>query len=184
MSTATAPHKEFVVRLVHCAKPAQMLLPSMPLQGILALETARRSRTAKRLRLRRERQGASLCILYCASRRADKAHVAPAAEHAHRKPSTSGAGRVLSAIFPGRLGRTRLVCRSLGHAPRLGEELEKPAESIIDDALRAFGTYHTRPAAVRRGDRVFHEDRNLLYYYSNRLRGYDLGRRLATGGRS
>jgi hypothetical protein len=51
--------------------------------------------------------------------------------------------------------------------------------TVIDDALRAFGCYHTRQALVRRGDRIFHEDRNLLYYYANRLRGYDLGRRLA-----
>jgi glycerol-3-phosphate O-acyltransferase len=51
-------------------------------------------------------------------------------------------------------------------------------QAIVADALRAFSIYHARPAATRRGDRVFHEDRNLLLYYGNRLRGYDLGRRL------
>jgi glycerol-3-phosphate O-acyltransferase len=45
---------------------------------------------------------------------------------------------------------------------------------IVADALKHFAIYHTRPAAVRRGDRVFHEDRNLLLYYGNRLAGYEL----------
>ena len=31
-----------------------------------------------------------------------------------------------------------------------------------------------RPAAARRGDRVFHDDRELLLYYGNRLNAYDL----------
>jgi len=50
------------------------------------------------------------------------------------------------------------------------------APVIIQSALRHFGTYHTRPVMVRRGDRVFSEDMNLLLYYSNRLRGYGLER--------
>ncbi len=69
--------------------------------------------------------------------------------------------------------------RRLPSPPRLSEELEQDPRTIIDDALRAYACYHTRPAAVRRGDRIFHEDRNLLLYYGNRLRGYDLGRALA-----
>jgi glycerol-3-phosphate O-acyltransferase len=70
--------------------------------------------------------------------------------------------------------------RSLPEGPRLGGELAAAdADEIVDDALRHFATYHTRPAALRRGDRIFHEDRNLLVYYGNRLRGYDLGRRLS-----
>lgn len=52
-------------------------------------------------------------------------------------------------------------------------------QAIVNDALRTFGLYHARPAAERHGDRVFHEDRTLLLYYGNRLRGYDLGRALA-----
>jgi hypothetical protein len=58
--------------------------------------------------------------------------------------------------------------------PRLSDELGRDPEQVVDDALRAFGTYHAHPAAVRRGERVFHEDRNLLLYYANRLKGYDL----------
>ena len=54
-------------------------------------------------------------------------------------------------------------------------------QAVVADALRAFSIYHQRPAATRRGDRVFHEDRNLLLYYGNRLRGYDLGRRMGGG---
>ena len=68
---------------------------------------------------------------------------------------------------------------SLDPVPRFGDELERhDGAAIVEDALRHFACYHERPAIVRRGDRVFHEDRNLLYYYGNRLRGYDLGRKL------
>jgi glycerol-3-phosphate O-acyltransferase len=77
--------------------------------------------------------------------------------------------------------RTLAALRDLPNGPRLADELSGGADGVIDDALRAFGTYHTRPAALRRGERVFHEDRNLLLYYGNRLRGYDLGRQLGTG---
>jgi glycerol-3-phosphate O-acyltransferase len=70
--------------------------------------------------------------------------------------------------------------RAQNGGPRLGAELaQRDTNAIVEDALRHFGTYHTRPAAVRRGDRVFHEDRNLLLYYGNRLRGYDAARKLA-----
>jgi glycerol-3-phosphate O-acyltransferase len=66
--------------------------------------------------------------------------------------------------------------------PRLGAIVEAgDVQEIVANALRHFSTYHTTPAAVRRGDRVFHENRNLLLYYGNRLRGYDLGRDLAAG---
>ena len=72
--------------------------------------------------------------------------------------------------------------RASGTGPRLSEELHKGAEAVVDDAIRAFGSYHSHPAAVRRGDRVFHEDRNLLLYYGNRLAGYDLRRAAAAKG--
>lgn len=63
-------------------------------------------------------------------------------------------------------GRIRLDERVRG---RSGEEL-------VISALKAFGTYHTRPALERVGDRVYHRDRNLLFYYRNRLLGYELER--------
>ncbi|MGE4141023.1 MAG: 1-acyl-sn-glycerol-3-phosphate acyltransferase [Planctomycetota bacterium] len=62
-------------------------------------------------------------------------------------------------------------------AVRLGERAAKnDPEEVLLLALRAFGTYHTRPALERSGDRVYHRDPNLLYYYRNRLLGYELER--------
>lgn len=65
--------------------------------------------------------------------------------------------------------------KSLPNGPRFGEELlSGDIQEIVADALAHFSIYHTQPAAVRRGDRLFHEDRNLLLYYGNRLEGYGL----------
>jgi glycerol-3-phosphate O-acyltransferase len=75
--------------------------------------------------------------------------------------------------------RVLQALRGLDGRVRLDSQLtQDEIPEIVNDALRAFGIYHTHPAAERRGDRVFHTDRNLLLYYSNRLRGYDLGRTL------
>jgi len=52
------------------------------------------------------------------------------------------------------------------------------AARVIDAALAHFASYHRRPALERRGDRLFHEDRNLLLYYQNRLGGEERQRRL------
>lgn len=49
------------------------------------------------------------------------------------------------------------------------------ADGVIEDAIRAFATYHQRKAIYRRGDRVYSGDMNLLFYYHNRATGYDLG---------
>ena len=63
---------------------------------------------------------------------------------------------------------------ALPNGPRLSQTLQAgDIQEIVADALSHFAIYHTRPAAVRRGDRVFHEERNLLLYYGNRLQGYD-----------
>jgi hypothetical protein len=60
---------------------------------------------------------------------------------------------------------------------RLAHNLESTEpEDVVADALRHFAIYHTRAAATRRGDRVFATDRNLLFYYQNRLEGYRLER--------
>ncbi|HEY3354571.1 MAG TPA: 1-acyl-sn-glycerol-3-phosphate acyltransferase [Polyangia bacterium] len=67
--------------------------------------------------------------------------------------------------------------RRQGPGPRLCDRLRTgEAQDVVADALAHFGTYHTRPPAVRRGDRVFHDNRNLLLYYGNRLNGYPLSR--------
>lgn len=57
---------------------------------------------------------------------------------------------------------------------------EQPS-SVIADALRHFGSYHTHPVLVRRGDRVFAQDMKLLLYYHNRLKGYGLERAVVGG---
>ncbi len=40
---------------------------------------------------------------------------------------------------------------------------------VMGEALAHMEVFHTRPALMRRGDRLFHHDRNLLLYYGNRL---------------
>jgi glycerol-3-phosphate O-acyltransferase len=43
-----------------------------------------------------------------------------------------------------------------------------PSEAVVDDAVRGLGSYHTRPALVRRGDDLVASDLKLLFYYQNR----------------
>ena len=45
---------------------------------------------------------------------------------------------------------------------------------VMSEALAHLKSYHRRPALIRRGDRLLHIDRNLLYYYQNRLDGLGL----------
>ncbi|MEK7703429.1 MAG: 1-acyl-sn-glycerol-3-phosphate acyltransferase [Myxococcota bacterium] len=60
---------------------------------------------------------------------------------------------------------------------RLSPDLQATAaDEVVADGLKHFATYHTKAAATRRGDRVFADDRALLYYYANRVDGYELGR--------
>ncbi len=52
---------------------------------------------------------------------------------------------------------------------RLPERLRAaPAEALVNEALRAFRGYHTRPVAEREGDLVRVRNMKLLYYYQNR----------------
>jgi len=46
-------------------------------------------------------------------------------------------------------------------------EYDVPA--LVNYALAHLSSYHRRPAVQRRGDRLFHIDRNLIFYYQNRL---------------
>lgn len=62
---------------------------------------------------------------------------------------------------------------------RLSEALGGAADEVVSDGLRHFATYHTKPAALRRGDRIVPADRTLLLYYQNRLEGYGLSPRPA-----
>ncbi len=78
--------------------------------------------------------------------------------------------------------RVLAAVRDLPEPPALEAIIQRgDVPDIVNDALKHFAIYHTLDAAERRGDRVFHHDRNLLRFYGNRLRGYDLGRTLAAG---
>ena len=75
----------------------------------------------------------------------------------------------------------RLQSELIGIARRGGVRLTHNLESmepedIVAEALRHFGSYHKRAAATRQGDRLFATDRNLLFYYQNRVEGYRLER--------
>jgi glycerol-3-phosphate O-acyltransferase len=60
---------------------------------------------------------------------------------------------------------------------RLSALVEKgSADDVVSEGLRGFSLYHTRAAATRRGDRVFATDKQILFYYQNRLEGYRLER--------
>lgn len=52
------------------------------------------------------------------------------------------------------------------------------AGELLDEALALFRAYHHEPIAVEEGGQIRMLDLALLYYYANRLRGYDLVRRL------
>ena len=52
------------------------------------------------------------------------------------------------------------------------------AKELVDEALQLFGAYHREPLAVAEGTQIRMLDLALLYYYANRLRGYDLVRRM------
>ncbi len=76
-----------------------------------------------------------------------------------------------------RVDRTLATLRGLaseGHV-RLAETLDRrDTVAVVSEALAHLKSYHRRPALLRRGDRLFHIDRNLLLYYQNRLHGFGL----------
>ncbi len=58
---------------------------------------------------------------------------------------------------------------------RLGSEVNSgDVRSLMRNALRSFGTYHTTPVMVRRGVRLHVGDAGLILYYRNRIDGYGL----------
>ena len=68
---------------------------------------------------------------------------------------------------------------------RVGEDVARGEPTrIIQEALRHFGTYHRGGVISRRGDRLFADDMNLVYYYRNRLSGYGLEHALDGRGSS
>lgn len=77
----------------------------------------------------------------------------------------------------------RLVRRDAAQGTlRLSHSAEKfSAQEMVEDALRRFRTYHTSPVVEAEGHELRLSDLRLLNYYGNRLRGYDLERRLGHG---
>ena len=53
---------------------------------------------------------------------------------------------------------------------RLDSSLKKlDPVALLSEALAHLKSYHTQPVLTRKGDRLFHEDRNLLLFYQNRV---------------
>jgi len=58
---------------------------------------------------------------------------------------------------------------------RLSQSMRtRDTAKVASQALAHLKSYHRHPALERRGDRLFHTDRKLLLFYSNRLAHYDL----------
>ncbi len=55
---------------------------------------------------------------------------------------------------------------------------------IVSQAMRAFRGYHTTPVIEPRADGIALRDTNLLFYYQNRLSGFDVGYDPARAARS
>ena len=47
-------------------------------------------------------------------------------------------------------------------------------DAICDEALKHFRIYHSKVALLRQGDHLYPQDPDLLFYYSNRLKNYEL----------
>ena len=52
------------------------------------------------------------------------------------------------------------------------------ASALLDEALAHYGSYHTDPVVAQEAGWLRLLDLRLVYFYANRLRGYDLVRRL------
>ena len=61
---------------------------------------------------------------------------------------------------------------------------ERPAMGVVDDALRSFTAYHSRPVAERRGGAVVPTSLRLVYYYRNRMAHLPDGAVAGLGGLS
>ena len=76
--------------------------------------------------------------------------------------------------------RMELTLKSLHRLSDLGRiRIDKTlsrGDSVLmmGEALAHFQSFHQHPAMVRHGDTLCHEDRNLIYYYRNRLTGFGI----------
>jgi glycerol-3-phosphate O-acyltransferase len=81
------------------------------------------------------------------------------------------------AVLRAELARAMTDVGKLADASRLRVPAEvrvASADHLMNHALSTFATYHSTPVLERRGSRVYVNDVDLLYYYGNRLSGYDL----------
>jgi glycerol-3-phosphate O-acyltransferase len=88
-------------------------------------------------------------------------------------PDASVAVTVLRA----ELARAMVDVGKLADASRLRVPADvgiASADRVMNDALSTFATYHRTPVLERRGSRIYVNDVELLFYYGNRLSGYDL----------
>lgn len=79
--------------------------------------------------------------------------------------------------FKAACGKVLEEIKCLKEAGKLGiaPHLEKPLEEIIRHGLENLGMYHAKRPLIRTEDgHVITEDISLLYYYHNRLDGYEL----------
>jgi glycerol-3-phosphate O-acyltransferase len=77
----------------------------------------------------------------------------------------------------GRIERTLTALRQIEQEGRLKLDAilkRRDTAFVVSEALAHFKSFHRRPALVRRGDRLFHIDRNLVLYYQNRLANFRL----------
>ncbi len=71
--------------------------------------------------------------------------------------------------------RDKLIEREQAGEIKLSDEVRSyNAKSLIEDAIKNLNVYHFyKPIGIKSG-KVYSEDYRLLYYYHNRLEGYDL----------
>lgn len=117
-------------------------------------------------------------------------------EYVCREHPTWGVDRLLWFARGDSIGRSiaegetervmRLVRRDAAEGKlRLSVSAEKwTAQQMVDEVLRLYRAYHTSPVVEVDGYELLLSDLRLLHYYGNRLRGYDIERRLsiAPGG--
>jgi len=71
--------------------------------------------------------------------------------------------------------RTALVAMELNSEIKLSDMVRsKSEEEIIEDGIHQLRGYHSRRPLLRKKDIITCEDLKLLFYYHNRLKGYDL----------
>jgi len=59
---------------------------------------------------------------------------------------------------------------------RLSNHMKDKERNVIDHGIKNVGLYHNRRPLVRKKDKIIIQDTNTLYYYHNRMNGYELER--------